>query len=293
MRNGMSLNIPITPMVRKIMQFLTVAYLLAEVVLILELSVAVQVWEALSLVHGEVFSQLKLWTLVTHGILHAPATLTSLIACAATAWAIVKLYDSPWARREYFLFLLLAFASIALLQAFDLGAPLHLLFNLLMLYFFGHLFEDRWGPRRFLFFWTLCIFGGGVLSSVLWYAFPNLAGPSVIGASAGGMGLLAAYAVYFPNQQVFYGFVVPIKGKHILLIAIVFDLISLADKSNHVAVFAHLGGVVTGLLLTTGYWRPGKIGAALNKKKPKRRKKPHLRVVKNDDDDPEPPRYLH
>jgi membrane associated rhomboid family serine protease len=293
-----SFMVPVTPMVRRIIQVTGVIYLLS-VVLYSALSLAsfLGVWNTAVLTHSRVFANYEVWTLFTYGWLHdlGAQPLMALVATGLAAWGLSRLYASRWARQELFLFLLVCFGVVTLLQLVGFGATQHVLFNLMGLYFFGHLFEDRWGPRRFLFFWVLCIAGGGLLSAVMWHFTPGLAGEKVVGASAGVMGLLAAYAVYFPNQTALYGFVVPIKGKYFLYVAIMFDLISLMSGQPS-AVFAHFGGIIVGLLLTTGYWRPGKLRGKFNKRPPSK-KRPHLRVVRPADEpgkkDDDPPRYLH
>ncbi len=290
---GISLVVPVTPMVKKIMMVNALVYA-ATVLLKTFLPTATwdTFWGTVALDHREVFGSWELWTLFSYGWLHdlGPIPLVSVVVCCAAAYGMVLAYRSQWAKREFFLFIFAFIAGMMLLGALGFGAPLHLVGNLIGLYFFGHMFEERWGPQRFLLFWTLCIITGGVVSTLVWYKFPGLTGVGIVGASAGTMGLIAAFAVYFPEQQVLYGLVVPIKGKYFLLIAVVFDLISLVGGTR-VAVFAHFGGVLAALLLTTGYWRPGKIKGYVDKKL-KRPKKRHLTVVPPPDDE-DPPRYLH
>ncbi len=288
-----SLVMPVSPMVKKIMTVMTGIYL-ATVLgqTFLPETTWAALWTNLRLSHDSVFGGWRLWTLFTYGWLHdlGPAPLVSVLVCGGAFYGLVLAYRSQWARREFFLFILAVFAGFMLLGALGFGAPLHLGGNLIALYFFGHMFESRWGPQRFLLFWALCLIGGGLLSTMMWYPFPRLTGASVVGASAGTMGLIAAFAVYFPNQSVLYGLVIPIKGKYFLIIAVGLDLINLIGGSQ-VAVFAHFGGIITAILLTTGYWRLNKIKSYVDGRfgKPKKR---HLRVVPPPDDD-EPPRYLH
>jgi hypothetical protein len=290
-------------MVRKIM-WANLGIYMATVLGTLLLSVfTLRAWmENLLLTHPSVTERGKVWTVATYAWFHdlgrgalegqSVAPLLSVFVCGAAAYGIVRLYQSAWGRREFFLFLLVAFIIIQAVSIAGFGAPLHLAGNLLGLYFFGHIFEERWGPKRFLNFWFLCTVGGGVFSTLVYQLIPTVVGDGpVLGASAGVLGLLAAFSIYFPEKQVLFGLLVPIKGKHFLWIVVAFDLLSLLAGSN-VAVFAHFGGIIAAALLCTGYWRPSKIMAKLSDA---RNKKSHLRLVMPDeeDDDEKPRRYLH
>jgi hypothetical protein len=290
------LSSPITPMVRALMRSLVGAYIVQCLVVILAPpALGETILLNTLLIPDAVVSGFKFWTLVTYGWLHmtGPAPHLDILVLAGTAYGLYRLYRSPFGQREFFVFLIVCFVAITLVGALGFGAPMHLFGNLLVLYFFGHNFETRWGGQRFLAFWLICVLSGGVATTLVWLISPDLVGGAVLGASGGTVGLIAAFAVYFPNAQVAYGFVVPIKGKHLLLIAVVYDVLQLVTGSQ-VAVFAHFGGMLAGLALTTGYWRPGKMKKWLDKKRnvAAPTKKRHLSVVEDDDKD-EPPRYLH
>lgn len=76
-----------------------------------------------------------------------------------------------------------------------------------------------------------------------------------MGASGSIYGLLLAFGVLFPNDRIYLYFLVPIKAKWFVLI---FGLIELSSgifgTADGVAHFAHLGGMVFGLLLIL-WWR--------------------------------------
>jgi membrane associated rhomboid family serine protease len=291
-----SLRVPVTAMVRKIMLANAGVYLVTVLALTLFSAESLAGWARnLFLTPPAVLGAGKIWTLATYAWFHdlGQRPLMSVIVCAGAIYAVIRLYKSRWGQQEFFLFLLAAFLISSLVNGLGYGAPLHLAGNMLGLYFFGHIFEDRWGPRRFLSFWLACTIGGGVCSTLFFYVWPSAVGVGpIVGASAGVLGLVAAYAVYFPEQQVLFGLLVPIRGKHFLWIVVAFDLLSLLQPGN-VAVFAHLGGIAAALLLCTGYWRPSKLMAKLSDPKSS-----HLRLVMPDDDDDdkddeEPRRYLH
>jgi membrane associated rhomboid family serine protease len=139
------------------------------------------------------------------------------------------------------------------------GGLLHIGSNMLYLFIFGDNVEDRLGHVKFLFFYFACGIIAGLTNVV---ANPNSDIPS-IGASGAIAGVLAAYLRLFPNAQVrtliFIGpiFVFPRIGAAILIIfwfitQFVSGITSLGartDTSGGVAVWAHIGGFIAGLLL--------------------------------------------
>jgi membrane associated rhomboid family serine protease len=126
----------------------------------------------------------------------------------------------------------------------------HLIFNMLFLYFSGQLFEQIFDKRRL---WQTYIFGGisgGILEIAAHYLFPSFqnADQVVVGASGSIMAIFTALAFHSPNIRVNLFGIFPVK---IYLIAIFFllnDLIGIADPSDNVAHFAHLGGAIFGLI---------------------------------------------
>jgi len=123
----------------------------------------------------------------------------------------------------------------------------HLLTNMLMLYFAGQLFEQLLDGKRLLYTYLLGGIFGGVLEIVAHLLFPNLGHTQVIGASGAIMAIFAALAFYRPNLKVMFFGLFPIKIIVLAGIFILFDFLSLG-VSDGTAHFAHLGGVVFGLI---------------------------------------------
>jgi membrane associated rhomboid family serine protease len=128
------------------------------------------------------------------------------------------------------------------------GGVFHLVFNMLALWMFGSELEDRWRTRFFLKFYFVTGVGAGILT-VLFSLLPfgpsqQLLRSNVIGASGAIYGLLLAYAMYFPERQVYMYFVFPIPVRVFVAIigAIAFLSSSLGDSSG-VASATHLGGL--------------------------------------------------
>lgn len=292
---------PISPMNKRII----LALLGAHVLWVLAATFATDLFAEtilpnVAMIHVEVMASFQFWTLLSHPFMHmvAPNPLGSLVVVCALAFVTYRIILSPWAQRDVFVAFFVIAILFALASVLDYGASMHVAGSCIGLYFFGTLFEERWGQRRFLLFCVWCTVAGGLLSFTShWFAPGGVGDPLILGTSPIIFGLLAAYAWYFPNQTVLYGLVVPLKGKYFILIAIAFEMVDLiaraTGKPAGLAVWGNLGGAAAGLLLTSGYWRLTKMRELFGGKPkgPKKSKKPHLRIVKDDDDDP--PRYLH
>jgi len=135
---------------------------------------------------------------------------------------------------------------------------LHILFNSLFLWMFGSSLEQSWGSRVFLKFYILCGLWAGV--AVLLIGAVTTPHVATVGASGAIYGLVAAWAILFPNQIVYIFGVFPMRGRYFALIPIgyaVLDFITGSDSG--VSHAAHLGGLLAGVVLVTGFWRPGRI----------------------------------
>ncbi len=133
----------------------------------------------------------------------------------------------------------------------------HILFNMFVLWMFGSIFEARYGSKKFLRYYLICGLGGGVAVLLCHLLFPNTAffNVPVLGASAAVLGLVVAFGVNHPNAHVYLFFVIPIKGRYIPLAVVVGDIL-INFMGARIASHAHLGGMLTGWLLLTGYWHP-------------------------------------
>ncbi len=283
----------LTPAVRALLVSLLGVYLVS--VLIAEFgssSLQALTFGNLALYIDQVFGSLKLWQLVTYAWLHdiAPRPVMGVVVCVAALWLISVLYKTPFAQREPGVFWAIAVLILMVTSNLrEFGGPMHVVMNALGLWFFGPRFEQRWGTRWFVVFWFCCAAGGAVLAVVGGWIVPSLSATVVVGASGAVFGLLAALAVWHPNDVVLTWFMFPVKARHLVLITLAADLLLQLTGQSAVSFLTHAGGALTGYLLASGYWRPGKLlrAAQGGPKKPSRPS--HLRLVKRDD----PPRYLH
>jgi len=130
------------------------------------------------------------------------------------------------------------------------GSFWHLFFNMFVLWMFGVQVENHWGSQRFGSFYFLCVIGAAV-THLLFVTTPV----PTIGASGGVYGVLLAFGMMFPNQPIYLYFLFPIRAKWFVIGIGALELYSaVTGTAAGVANFAHLGGMVFGLLLIQ-YWR--------------------------------------
>jgi membrane associated rhomboid family serine protease len=131
---------------------------------------------------------------------------------------------------------------------------LHLAGNMLFLWIFGDNVEDSFGHLPYLFFYLVCGLGAGLLHVLF-----NLGSTiPALGASGAISGVMGAYMVLFPRERILtlvFIFVVPIPAVFILgywfLLQFLAGIDALGTSAKGgVAVWAHVGGFLLGVLLT-------------------------------------------
>ncbi len=136
---------------------------------------------------------------------------------------------------------------------------LHILFNMLFVWWFGRVLEDMYGSREFLLFYLTAALVAG-LSFVGLHLFVHDLRPA-IGASGAVMAIVMVYALYYPRQRIYLWALFPIEIRWLVLAYVVFDgwpvLQSLAggQMTGGVAHAAHLGGLAFGFAYKRYGWR--------------------------------------
>jgi len=126
---------------------------------------------------------------------------------------------------------------------------LHLVVNMLGLWFAGNILERIFGPRKFLQFYLICGIVGGVVQLVL------VPGPLVVvGASGAVCGLVAAFSTMFPQMPItaLIFFVIPVRMRAMwlgILVAGVSLLLLLTGWFGNIGNAAHLGGAFAGFAM--------------------------------------------
>lgn len=166
------------------------------------------------------------------------------------------------------------------------GSFQHILFNMLGVYVFGQVLEQVWGPKRYLIFYILTGLGAALaqyvimhfeISRVLEAVNQDLMSPDfsaaakaqlierksdylngqvIVGASGSLFGLLGAFGMLFPNRELLIYFLFPVKAKWLVIAYGAFELFSgiQNDPMDSVAHFAHIGGLLVGIIIVL-IWR--------------------------------------
>jgi len=129
------------------------------------------------------------------------------------------------------------------------GGIWHILWNMFALWVFGCDVERTWGTRRFLFYYLFCGVGAGLIILLL-------SGPQTvtIGASGAVLGVLVAFAMFFPNRPItlllFFVFPITMKAKHLAIgIAIMtYFFVINPQQGDNVSHLGHFGGMLLGYL---------------------------------------------
>jgi len=135
------------------------------------------------------------------------------------------------------------------------GSPLHLIFNMWGLAIFGDNVEDRLGHFGYLLFYLAC----GLVAGLTQFVFNLHSHVPTLGASGAIAGVMGAYFLLFPTARVltwFIFFVFWLPAWLVLGYWFVVQFLSGAataitfqQQSGGVAVWAHVGGFLTGILL--------------------------------------------
>jgi membrane associated rhomboid family serine protease len=132
---------------------------------------------------------------------------------------------------------------------------MHLAGNMLFLWVFGDNVEDYFGHLGYLVFYFLCGVGSGLIH-VLFNIDSRI---PAIGASGAISGVMGAYAVLYPRHRIltfFFIFLIPVPAILILGYWFVIQFlegvngIGMRVQGGGVAIWAHIGGFVIGVLFT-------------------------------------------
>ncbi|WP_302576696.1 rhomboid family intramembrane serine protease [Phocaeicola barnesiae] len=152
----------------------------------------------------------------------------------------------------------------------------HIFFNMFAVWMFGRVLEQVWGPKRFLTYYLICGIGAGLIQEVVQYIeyatvlsnYDSVQTPfgiipmseylnqmTTVGASGAVYGILLAFGMLFPNSEMFvFPLPVPIKAKYFVLGYAALELVLGITGGDGIAHFAHLGGMLFGLILIL-YWK--------------------------------------
>ncbi len=143
---------------------------------------------------------------------------------------------------------------------------LHVLFNMLWLFWFGRIFLHYLTEKQL---YTTYLLGG--LSGLALYVLAMNVLPvfsyhaPILGASAAVTAIVIAISVYDPNYTVYIPFLGPVRILIIAAIFLVTDIIQIPTSGNAGGLISHLGGAVFGYLYAVQLKRGKDIGTGFNR----------------------------
>lgn len=139
------------------------------------------------------------------------------------------------------------------------GGFFHLFFNMYTLFIFGGVLERVWGTRKFLFYYLVTGVGAALVHIGTQWLTGDFA--LTVGASGAIYGLLLGYAMLYPDSVMMLMFP-PIRMKakwFVLIFAGIELLLGITGSQVTVAHFAHLGGLLVGLVIMFYWKKKGKL----------------------------------
>ncbi len=124
---------------------------------------------------------------------------------------------------------------------------LHILFNMLWLYWLGRIFMEYFSPKQLTGLYLLGGWGGAALYLLAYNLLPYFSTSTgfMIGASASVMAIVVATAVYAPDYKIGLLFLGEISLKWVAIVTVGIDLLGL-EPGNMGASIAHIGGAIVG-----------------------------------------------
>ena len=122
---------------------------------------------------------------------------------------------------------------------------IHLALNMYTLWLFGPRLEHVWGARGFLLFYMWCGLGGAVIHAIFG------GGGEIVGASGAIFGVMLAYAMSWPRDEVYLLGVLPMRVATLvamLTLSSLFVGYLTQGEAGGIAHFAHLGGFLFGFI---------------------------------------------
>ena len=140
------------------------------------------------------------------------------------------------------------------------GSFAHIFFNMWSLIVFGPLLERLWGSKKFLIFYFVCGLGAALCHELVQMTQP-LSNIPTVGASGAIYGLLLGFGMLYPNYVLTLVFPpVSLKAKWFVVIFAAIELVTgILGTRDGVAHFAHLGGMLFGLILILIWKKQGKM----------------------------------
>jgi len=164
------------------------------------------------------------------------------------------------------------------------ASPMHILFNMLFLWWFGSDVEDLYGRKEFLAVYLT----GALLGNVVWLLFNLDSGLSALGASGAVMTVVVLSALHYPTRVILLFFILPVPIWVFVAFIVAKDAFSFLGRTpDGVAVKAHLAGAAFGFLYYKFQWRLTNLLPGLKGWK-RSLSRPRLRIHRDEESRPAP-----
>lgn len=184
----------------------------------------------------------RIWQVLTHMFMHG--SFGHILFNMLTLWSFGPVLEKVMGSRKFLFFYLIcglgAFVIFNIWNFYQYQELTHLLAqkggNLIDIYNKANIYGDEYAPVT-----------GSAEAQKIW----GILGVPMVGASGAIFGVVAAFAMLFPNAELFFMFIpFPIKAKYLLPIIIVASIyLGIRQFSwDNIAHFAHLGGALVGFL---------------------------------------------
>ncbi len=121
----------------------------------------------------------------------------------------------------------------------------HIFWNMFVLWMFGSEIESVWGKKEFYKYFFITGIGSGIITLL----FSLNSTIPVVGASGAIYAVLVAFALMFPDREIYLYFLFPIKAKYFVLIMGVITFFSSFNRgASQISHLTHLGGLLIGYL---------------------------------------------
>ncbi|MEM6980545.1 MAG: rhomboid family intramembrane serine protease [Planctomycetota bacterium] len=144
----------------------------------------------------------------------------------------------------------------------DTSKIFHLLFNMFVLFVFGRAVEQRIGGQEFLKVYLAAIIVGGITAVLKPWVTGLILSQSVapgvtIGASGAVVAVMVLFACYYPDQEVLFMFIFPMKAWVLAMVLVAADLLGamgIIGNGSPTAYEVHLAGATFGFLYVNRGW---------------------------------------
>lgn len=185
--------------------------------------------------------------IITYMFVHAPANPWHLVFNMFALWMFGSVLERVWGSKRYFIFYFVCGIGAGIVQEIVWLATCQHDFIASLAHTNGYTFDSMHQIVR------EAMHAGDARISGFYEAFKN--SMVTIGASGAVYGLFLGYAFVFPNQPLYLFFIpIPIKAKYMMIGYGVIEFFLGISASDTIAHFAHLGGMVFGIIILL-YWK--------------------------------------